>query len=80
MLMIRCEASCEEPAMFAKIAKNRNVYDFSRYLRFFGVLCHVNDRSKASCEEPAIFAKIGNICYLTNESKAEHQHVIYLVL
>ena len=42
MLMIRSKASCEEPAMFAKIAKNRKVDDFSPYLRFFAVRCHVN--------------------------------------
>ena len=58
MSIIRSKVNCEEPAMFAKIAKNRKDDDFSRYLRFFGVLCNVNDRSKASCEEPAIFAKI----------------------
>ena len=43
MLTIRSKASCEETAMFAKIAKNCKVDDFSRYLRFFAVLCHVND-------------------------------------
>ena len=58
MLMIWSKASCEERAMFTKIAKNRNVDDFSRYLRFFVVLCHVNDRSEVSCEEPAMFGKI----------------------
>ena len=44
---------------FAKIAKNRISDDFLCYLRFFAVLCHINNHlTRPSCGFNKLFAKI----------------------
>ena len=42
MLIITKPDRVADFTKFAKIAKNRQFDDFSRYLRFLAVLCHVN--------------------------------------
>ena len=42
MLIITKPDRVADITKFVKIAKNRQFDDFSRYLRFLAVLCHVN--------------------------------------